>query len=76
MEFVATPYEKKTRQSYAALLTPLQNELGWANDLAVADRFLRDLAATALDAAVGTAQRGFLASRRCGHGDVPSMFCN
>ncbi len=57
MEFVATPYEKKARQSYAASFTPLQDELGWANDLAVADSFLRDLAATALDAAVGAALR-------------------
>jgi triphosphatase len=60
MEFFATPYETKTLQNYAASLTLLQDELGWRDDLAVADRFLRDLAASALDAVGGEAYvRGF-----------------
>ena len=64
MEFFATLYEKKTLQNYAATLTQLQDDLGWRNDLAVADSLLRDMAATAPDAAVGAAYaRGFLASR-------------
>ena len=64
MEFFATLYEKKTLRSYAATLAQLQDELGWRNDLAVADRLLRDLAATAPDAVVSaTYARGFLASR-------------
>jgi CHAD domain-containing protein len=64
MEFFATLHEKKTLQNYAATLTQLQDDLGWRNDLAVADSLLRDLAATAPDAAVGAAYaRGFLASR-------------
>ncbi|QIE29330.1 CHAD domain protein (plasmid) [Caballeronia sp. SBC1] len=64
MEFFATLYEKKTLQNYAATLTQLQDDLGWRNDLAVADGLLRDLAVTAPDAAVGAAYaRGFLASR-------------
>jgi triphosphatase len=64
MEFFATLYEKKTLQNYATTLTQLQDDLGWRNDLAVADGLLRDLAATAPDAAVGAAYaRGFLASR-------------
>ncbi|CAN7796402.1 CYTH and CHAD domain-containing protein [Caballeronia sp. LjRoot34] len=64
MEFFATLYEKKTLQNYAATLTQLQDDLGWRNDLAVADRLLRELAATAPDAAISaTYARGFLASR-------------
>jgi len=42
----------------------LQDDLGWRNDLAVADRLLRDLAATEPDAVVSAAYaRGFLAAR-------------
>jgi triphosphatase len=64
MEFFATLYEKQTVQNYAATLAQLQDDLGWRNDLAVADCLLRDLAVTAPDAAVDAAYaRGFLASR-------------
>jgi hypothetical protein len=64
MEFFATLYEKKPLQSYATTLMQLQDDLGWRNDLAVADGLLRDLAVAAPDAAVGAAYaRGFLASR-------------
>jgi len=64
MEFFATLYEKKTLRNYAATLAQLQDDLGWRNDLAVADRLLRDLAATAPDTVVSAAYaRGFLASR-------------
>ena len=67
MEFFATLYEKKTLQNYAATLTQLQDDLGWRNDLAVANGLLRDLAATTPDAAIGAAYaRGFLASRMAG----------
>jgi len=50
----ATSYENKTLQSYAASLTQLRDDLGWRNDLEVADSLVRDLASTALDPAVGT----------------------
>ncbi|AME23744.1 CYTH and CHAD domain-containing protein [Burkholderia sp. PAMC 26561] len=64
MEFFATLYEKKTLHNYAETLSQLQDDLGWRNDLAVADGLLRDLAAATPDAAAGAAYaRGFLASR-------------
>jgi triphosphatase len=64
MEFFGTLYEKKTVQNYAATLTQLQDDLGWRNDLAVADGLLRNLALTAPNAAVDAAYaRGVLASR-------------
>lgn len=64
MEFFSSLYEKKTLQSYTSTLTQLQDDLGWRNDLAVADSLLRDLAATEPNVAVGAAYaRGFLASR-------------
>ncbi len=64
MEFFASLYEKKTLQGYSTTLTQLQDDLGRRNDLAVADRLLRDLAAAMPEAAIGAAYaRGFLASR-------------
>jgi triphosphatase len=68
-EFFASLYPGKRVRPYVGALTTLQDELGWMNDAAVADRLLGELAEQndALQADAGYV-RGYLAS--CAHGGV------
>lgn len=63
-EFFASLFAQKTVRPYVKALTGLQDELGYLNDAAVADRLLAELAPgeAQLDASVGFA-RGYLAAR-------------
>jgi inorganic triphosphatase YgiF len=62
-EFFASLYPKQVMRHYLASLGKLQDDLGWRNDLAVADGLLKTLGSRQ-EAATGAAYaRGYLASR-------------
>lgn len=63
-EFFASLFARKTVRRYVKALTGLQDELGYLNDAAVAERLLAELAPgePQLDASVGFA-RGYLVAR-------------
>jgi inorganic triphosphatase YgiF len=64
MAFFGALFPAKRVRSCLAALTALQDELGWRNDLAVADGLLQQLPAGQADARVATAfARGYLAAR-------------
>jgi inorganic triphosphatase YgiF len=63
-EFFASLCAKRAVRNYVDALTALQDDLGWRNDAAVADRLLKALPRTSPEAASGAAfARGYLASR-------------
>jgi triphosphatase len=66
-EFFQSLYASKNVQPYADALARLQDELGWLNDAAVADRLLTQLqdGQVRLEGGAGFI-RGYLAARACG----------
>ncbi|MBY4896510.1 CYTH and CHAD domain-containing protein [Cupriavidus sp. AU9028] len=63
-EFFASLYQRKALQHYRRALTRLQDDLGWGNDIAVADQLLDHLQRRHRQAANGASYaRGFLAAR-------------
>ncbi|MEM5428764.1 CHAD domain-containing protein [Cupriavidus oxalaticus] len=63
-EFFADLFEKKTLKPFRRVLAKLQDDLGWGNDMAVADGLLRHLEQHHRKAAHGASYaRGFLAAR-------------
>jgi len=63
-EFFQSLYPAKKVRPYVKALSTLQDELGWLNDAAVADRLLKQLQDDRADLAGGTGFiRGYLASR-------------
>ncbi|RKT21776.1 inorganic triphosphatase YgiF [Paraburkholderia sp. RAU2J] len=63
-EFFASLCARRAVRHYVEALTALQDDLGWRNDVVVADQLLTSIARTSPDAATGAAfARGYLASR-------------
>ncbi|SDD82528.1 Inorganic triphosphatase YgiF, contains CYTH and CHAD domains [Cupriavidus sp. YR651] len=63
-EFFATLFERKTLKQYRSVLARLQDDLGWGNDMAMADKLLDHLQRHHSKAASGASYaRGFLAAR-------------
>ena len=63
-EFFATLFERTTLKKYRRVLAKLQDDLGWGNDMAVADKLLDHLQRHHSKAASGASYaRGFLAAR-------------
>ena len=63
-EFFASLYSKQVVRHYLAALGALQDDLGWRNDVVVADGLLKALASDHHQNAVGVGYaRGYLASR-------------
>lgn len=63
-EFFASLYPKREVKAYVGALSELQDDLGWRNDVVVADKLLRELGAARTEAAAGAIfARGYLAAR-------------
>jgi inorganic triphosphatase YgiF len=63
-EFFASLYPKRTVRHYTATLGNLQDDLGWRNDMVVADQLLKTLASAQPETTPGVGYaRGYLASR-------------
>ncbi|WP_232231867.1 CYTH and CHAD domain-containing protein [Burkholderia sp. WSM2230] len=63
-EFFASLYPKQVVRHYVASLSKLQDDLGWRNDVVVADGLLKTLASERQATATGVGYaRGYLASR-------------
>lgn len=63
-EFFASLYPKQVVRHYIASLSKLQDDLGWRNDVVVADGLLRTLAYERQETAMGAGYaRGYVASR-------------
>ncbi|MBP0594074.1 CYTH and CHAD domain-containing protein [Paraburkholderia sp. LEh10] len=63
-EFFASLFDKRDVKRYINALSKLQDDLGWRNDIVVADGLLRSLASDKPDAALGAGfARGYFASR-------------
>lgn len=69
-EFFSGLFEAKSLKPYRRVLTKLQDDLGWGNDMAVADGLLGHLEQQHRKASAGAAYvRGFLAARVAGDRD-------
>lgn len=63
-EFFADLFERKSLKPYRRVLSSLQDDLGWGNDMAVADGLLTELERHHRKVAAGASYaRGFLAAR-------------
>ncbi|SAK67896.1 CHAD domain-containing protein [Caballeronia ptereochthonis] len=63
-EFFASLFPRRSVQSYVSALSELQDDLGWRNDIVVADELLKSLATTTPETASGAGfARGYFASR-------------
>jgi len=70
-EFFASLYPKRTVRHYTATLAKLQDDLGWRNDMVVADQLLKTLAAAQPETTTGVGYaRGYLASRVAADHDI------
>ncbi|CAG2155207.1 hypothetical protein LMG31506_05328 [Cupriavidus yeoncheonensis] len=69
-EFFADLFKQKSLKPYRIVLAKLQDDLGWGNDMAVADRLLDHLQRHHRKASDGASYaRGFLAARTAGDRD-------
>ncbi|KDR37580.1 metal-chelation protein CHAD [Caballeronia glathei] len=63
-EFFASLYSKRAVAHYTSALSELQDDLGWRNDMVVADELLKSLPVSRPETAAGASfARGYLASR-------------
>ena len=63
-EFFSSVFDRRRLTNYVSALSDLQDDLGWRNDVVVANELLRSLGETKPETAAGAGfARGYLASR-------------